>query len=120
MCDAIPVLDNVAEKTNTATCWAFSRVDRTMIGRRVHGIFSARTMPNGSVAYHFTPNDGRGSVRSILAPGVGHVHSDMVSTFGVQPHEAARAVAKLERNGMVDVAASVYREILPRLINLKG
>lgn len=94
-------------------------VDRTMMRRRIHGIFSARTMPNGSVAYHFTPNERCGTVRSILAPGVGHVRSDMVSTFGVLPRKAEEAVAKLERHGMVEVPASVYREILPHLVNLK-
>jgi hypothetical protein len=87
---------------------------------RVSGIFSARTTQTETVEFNFTPNVGCGNFRSLLAPGVGYIENDLVSIFGLRPDEARGAVAELERNGLVDVAASVDGAILSKLVLQRG
>jgi hypothetical protein len=83
---------------------------------RVNATFSAWTMPSGIVQINFTPNEGCGTTRLLLAPSIGHVENDLVSTFGLREDQAKAAIVELERNGIVDVAASVDREIIPKLV----
>jgi hypothetical protein len=84
---------------------------------RINGIYSARVMPNGAVEWNFTPTgNGCGTMRLILAPGVGYIQGDLVTTFGVQPERAKAVANELAQKGIVDVAASVDPAILPKLV----
>jgi hypothetical protein len=88
---------------------------------RINGMFSAQVVPNGMVQYTFTPTgDGCGNMRLILAPGIGFVEDDLVTTFDVRPAQAKAAALELEQKGVVDIAASVDDAALPKLVLQRG